>query len=201
MQRKGIRKRRNNRRASRGKGDSLARSSYLKQTARAQLTTLTFPWKMTKLSLAASSTFSLAVDVSNYTTILDTEAAAIVSRFNEWRIVKAVAELIPLSSTAGASVFWFAEDPASQVPSAQFKAATTRKFPNTNAQPTRCMLSWTPSDFTSLEFFTTSTSTTQPIFNFYGYTNSTDLGTPSSTTDLWTLTGNVTIECRGLGTQ
>ncbi len=194
----------NNRRRMRPRGrsagDSLARKSYLRQNPAVQLVTLQFPLKITKVSLAASSSFSLAIDVDAPSDILDSDAATIVGKFAEWRVVKVNAELVPLSTTAGSSAFWFNEEQAGVSPAAVYKSATSRKFPNTNAQPSKCRLSWSPADFSALEFWPTNANSTLPLFNFYGYTNLADFGTPSSTVDLWTLTGTVTVEVRGLST-
>ncbi len=196
------RQRKSNRRTRRtgdvSKGNRLARTSYLRNQSAQQITTLALPYKTSKISLSGSSTFTFSNDVNDPADILDGGGSTIIAKFQEWRIVKIKLEFTPLSSTGGSSVFFLAEQEASVTITSAWKDYSYRIFRNTNASSGRYLLSWKPADYTALSFHPTNTSAAEPLVNIYGYTNLADLGTPSSTTDLWLITGTITVEARGL---
>ncbi len=189
--------------ASVSRGDQLAKMSRLKQTPSNQLVSFQFPYKTQKISLSSSSTFTLLDDVDAMSDVLTNDHVTVMQKFQEWRIVKVMYRFTPLSSTGGASLFGITEDVASTtINSTTVKNLDYRVFQNNNSQPQiNNILTWTPADYATLEFTPTSTTTTLPIYNLYGFTNSTDFGTPSSTTDLWLVTGLITIEARGFSGQ
>ncbi len=184
-------------------GDSLAKISRVRQTPSNQLVSFQFPYKTQKLSLAATSTFTLLLDVDDLSDLLASDHVTLMQKFQEWRIVKVMFKFTQLSSTGGASLFGITEDVAgTTINSTTIKNLDYRVFQNNNSQPNmNNILTWKPADYASLEFIPTSTTASTPIFNLYGFTNLTDFGTPSSTTDLWLITGIITVEARGFSGQ
>lgn len=165
-----------------------------------QFITLTLPFKQSKISLSASSTFTYSLEVNDPADILDsTTLGDTYSMFQSWRILHTAINLIPLSSTAGSSTFFFTDAAASTPISSYFGSYRRKTFPNTNARGLNYWMNWRPADFASLDFTPTASNAAQPLICFYGFTNLADFGTPSSTTDLWLITGTVTIQFRGLG--
>lgn len=189
-------KRRPQRSAAR-RSNNIARISSVRSNPSELLNTFTFPLKTTKVSLAATSTFSLSLEVDTPSVLLNTNATAIVQNFSGWRVLKVAAHIIPLSTTVGSSVFFFTDTEVTSA-GAQFRSYRHTTYPNSNACTTGYYMNWAPRDYQSLDFHDSNTAAVPNLLNFYGYTNLTDLGTPSSTTDLWCISGTVTVQVRGL---
>lgn len=179
------------------RGNSLARMSYVRSNPSEQLITLTFPLKTFKISLAATSTFNFSIECDTLSTILDSDHTTICQKFSGYRVTKVACHMIPLSTTAGSSVFFFSDTENTNA-GTSFRSYRHATYPNTNAASTGYHMSWSPKDFQSLDFNDSNTTTAKTLFNFYGYSNLTDLGTPSSTVDLWSITGTITVQLRGL---
>lgn len=178
------------RRPRRGRAPSL-RTNPLEQ-----IMTLTMPAIVEKISLAAASTFSFTRSCTTIASTLAPAGIQIVSRFAEWRILRANITLTPLSTNGGSSAFWFSDE-AGITPS-NFQDFNKEIFPNSNSSMPMHKISWRPNDFATLSFQPTGSAFLAPLYNFYGYTNSATLGTPVSTTDLWTIAGEIVLQCRGL---
>lgn len=190
-------KKRNSNRNHHSSGGELARMSYTRSSMMEQMTKQTFPSKISKISVAAAAIFSFSRNISFPIDALDTDAANLVGKYNAWRIVSVTIRFVPLSQTPGSSVFFFADKPG--ISPSNFKAHNYKVFPNNSSCSPGYSWTWKPNDMNALNFHTTSVSITEPLYNLYGYTNTTDLGTPVSTADLWAITGHVVIEARGLG--
>ncbi len=200
-----------NKRKSRGKNmltnntrnsnpNTLQSLSSVRSNPSDQFITLTLPFKQAKISLSSSSTFTYSLEVDAITDLFASGFySGLYGMFQSWRPIHIAFNLIPLSSTGGSSTFFFTD--VAIAPATNYPTFRRRNLPNTNARGQTYWINWRPADFASLDFLDTNSTSSAPIFCFYGFTDNTTFGTPSSTTDLWLISGNITLQFRGLGLQ
>lgn len=197
MQNRKNNRKRKHARGRKSRNSSIVGISYVRSSSSDQLVTVDFPIKNSKLSLVASASFNNTISVNQASTVLDAEALSIQGKFSGWRVTRITFNIIPLSTTAGSSTFFFSDLPISGTVSGAYLALRRNTYPNSNVSSSGYSMTWRPKDFASLDFNTNNAVLTEPVLNFYAYTDAT-FGTPIVTSDLWLLTGTVTFQLKGL---
>lgn len=119
------------------------------------------------------------------------------STYDEYRILGADVEMIPVSNASGVSVFWFDEKLTSTPTLAQSQDRTARAVPNSNANSKAFTVHrWRARDLLDLEF-SAITAAPQPV-TFKTYTDAANWGAPIVATALWVPRITLIVEFKGL---
>jgi hypothetical protein len=129
--------------------------------------------------------------------------------FDEYRIIKAVVKLTPITSSTGAFLAYFDENDATVPTLALAQAHCKTMFPISNAAMAAFMggrsrrdsdgsyrFVWRPSDVADLSWLPIASSAV--VATFKVYTDAATLGAPVVATTILVLTTQLTVEFRGL---
>jgi len=119
------------------------------------------------------------------------------STFDEYRFIRTIVTIRPVSAAPGITKFWFDEQ-SSATPTANESFERTQKvLTNTNANSKSVTtMTWSPRDLKDLDF--TAIGTQSNAVWFKVYTDTADYASPNTVTPLWIIEPLFTIEFRGL---
>jgi len=135
------------------------------------------------------------------TQILDSACQTRVNTFQDWRMLKISARVIPLAAAfGGCSSFGFSEEPGDAGSSTYAVQGNCLVLSNNSNNSSPRSLSWSASNFEDLSFKpTTATISPIPVI-FNAYTDNTNFGTPNavSTTMVFRVEFYMLAEMRGI---
>ncbi len=130
-------------------------------------------------------------------TLVDDWVARFQSTFDEYRVVRAVIRIRPVSSSSGVTKFWFDEKTTSAPTQTQSYERYTMTVVNNNANSRGVIvMTWVPHDLLDLQFTAITTAVTPVTFKVY--TDNAAYGSPITATPLWLIEPMLTVEFRGL---
>lgn len=150
----------------------------------------------------ASSTYSTTTPtVFNSPNLFSDATKNMITSMQEWRILRVVAKICPLSDMAGSTAFGFTMDSTTGTPSTWQTTARVRILPNTNqGTHTSYSMVWNAKSYDDISFQSTSSLIAQPVA-FYAYTDAANYGTPAATANVpvFRVDYDVLLGLRGLG--
>ncbi len=160
---------------------SLSKISGIKQTVVTRDWLRGDPLILTVLNTAVVFTGTPYVQFDS-TSILATSSETRVNTFQDWRILKIVAKITPLSPAfAGSTSFGFSEDSADAGNTNFATQGRCLVLSNNGNNSSVRRLSWTAANFDDLSFHRTSASVTPVPVIFNAYTDNTNFGTVGAT--------------------
>lgn len=153
---------------------------------------------------AAANLLSTTVTTGVIASVYSISSAAITgfatrfgSTFDEYRILKAVFRITPVSASTGISKMWFDEKSNSAPTVNESLERTSQPMANTNANSKSCnRMTWVARDLLDLQYLPIGTATT--VVNHKVYTDSGNWAAPIAVTALWIIEPILTVEFRGV---
>lgn len=135
---------------------------------------------------------AIGIDISHVTGF----GARFGSTFDEYRILKAQLNVIPVGANSGISKFWFDEKSTSSPTLLESQERQTMTIPNTNGSRSRQRMKWRARDLLDLQYTATGTAVT-PV-TFKTYSDLANYGAPATAEKAWLIEYYITFEFRGL---
>lgn len=135
---------------------------------------------------------AIGIDVSHVTDF----GTRFNSTFDEYRILRARVNIIPIFTNSGVSKFWFDEKSTASPTLKESQERQVLTIPNTNGSRSRQTMNWRARDLLDLEYTATGTAVTPVTFKVY--TDGTNYGAPATAQVCWLIEFWLTFEFRGL---
>lgn len=162
-----------------------------------QITVLNLAGDVQLLSSAAGGTLAFN-KIIQANSLIGSFHAFYNSVFQEYRIRHVRFDIVPLTSSAGATLFRFDEVSAAAPTLPDMESSTSKLRGNHQACAKNLFsMSWSPRNLSDLAFL--SINGDLNVCNFKIYTDSTNFASPVASTPLWLIRPYVTVEFRGIG--
>lgn len=162
-----------------------------------QITILTLAGDVQMLSTPAGGTLAYN-KIIQANSLVGSFHAFYDSVFQEYRIRRVRFDIVPVTSSAGATLFRFDEVSAATPALPDMESSTSVLKSNHQANPKSCFsMAWTPRNLLDLEFISIQGDVN--VCNFKIYCDSANLAGPPGAIPLWLLRPFVTVEFRGIG--